>query len=163
MARDGSMTFLSFDADTSLRLIAETLALVDRPGVNPIIVRSVRMADRTLVVEVVAASMGPIAVRGEIPGVMGALSGAGRADSLSGGLSREEAGMSTEDRGYGTRANEIHPFFEGEGGHPQRLRRARQPAGRRRRAVRDDPVDRSPGRRAPLPAAGRATGASQEH
>lgn len=69
------MTFVSFDADTSLRLIAESLGLVDRLGASPINVRSVRMADRTLVVEIVVASVDPIAVRGEIAGVMGALSG----------------------------------------------------------------------------------------
>lgn len=66
---------VSFNSDTSLRLIAESLGLVDRLGAEPINVRSVRMADRTLVVEIVVPSADPIAVRGDIAGVMGALSG----------------------------------------------------------------------------------------
>ena len=69
------MTSVNFDADTSLRLIAEALGLVDRFGASPITARSVRMADRTLVVEIAVASVDPISVRGEIAGVMGALSG----------------------------------------------------------------------------------------
>jgi hypothetical protein len=66
---------VKFDAETSLRLIAESLSLVDRLGAEPINARNVRMADRTLVLEIVVPSADPIGVRGEIAGVMGALSG----------------------------------------------------------------------------------------
>lgn len=66
---------MSFDAETSLRLIAESLSLVDRLGADPIDLKNVRITDRTLVVEIVATSADPIAVRAEIAGVMGALSG----------------------------------------------------------------------------------------
>ncbi len=65
----------AFDAATSLRLIAESLGLVDRLGADPIRVRDVRLADRTLVVEINVPSEDPIAVRGHIAGAMGALAG----------------------------------------------------------------------------------------
>jgi hypothetical protein len=63
------------DTETSLRLIAESLALVHRLGANPIHARDVRVIDRTLVVEITVSSDEPLSVRGEIAGVMGALSG----------------------------------------------------------------------------------------
>lgn len=66
---------VSFDTDASLRLITESLGLVDRFGASPINVRNVRMADRTLVVEIVVTSADPVLARGAIAGVMGALSG----------------------------------------------------------------------------------------
>ena len=66
---------MTFDSDAALRLIAESLGLVDRVGADPIDVRDVSMSDRTLVVEIAARSTDRIMVRGEIAGVMGALSG----------------------------------------------------------------------------------------
>ena len=68
---------MTFDSDASLRLIVESLGLVERLGADPIDVRNARMSDRTLVVEITARSTDPITVRGEIAGVMGALSGLG--------------------------------------------------------------------------------------
>jgi hypothetical protein len=66
---------VTVDSAAALRLIAESLGFVDRLGARPIHVRDVRMADRTLVVEIDVRSADPAAVRGEIVGVMGALSG----------------------------------------------------------------------------------------
>lgn len=66
---------MTFDSDAALQLIAESLSLVDRLGADPIDVRDASMSDRTLVVEIAARSTDPIMVRGEIAGVMGALSG----------------------------------------------------------------------------------------
>ena len=68
---------MTFDSDVALRLIVECLGLVERLGTNPIDVRHARMSDRTLVVAITARSTDPITVRGEICGVMGALSGLG--------------------------------------------------------------------------------------
>ncbi|MDE0369477.1 MAG: hypothetical protein OXI84_04970 [bacterium] len=68
---------MTFDCDVALRLIVECLGLVERLGADPIDVRQARMSDRTLVVEITARSIDPITVRGEICGVMGALSGLG--------------------------------------------------------------------------------------
>lgn len=64
-----------FDAASSLRLIAESLSLLDRFGARPIRVRDIRMADETLVVQIDVASDDPVSVRGEIAGAMGALAG----------------------------------------------------------------------------------------
>jgi hypothetical protein len=72
MAAFGSV---SFDHATSLRLVRESLELLDRFGAEPVNVRDVKMSDRTLVVEVAVESPDPIEVRGEIAKVMGALSG----------------------------------------------------------------------------------------
>lgn len=66
---------MTFDTDAALRLVAESLGLLDRFGADPITVRDVSMSDRTLVVEITARSTDPITVRGEVAGVMGALSG----------------------------------------------------------------------------------------
>ena len=66
---------MTFDSDAALRLIAESLGLLERLGADPIHVRNVCMRDRTLVIEITARSTDPITVRGEIGGVMGALSG----------------------------------------------------------------------------------------
>ncbi len=66
---------MTFNSDAALRLIAESLGLVEHLGADPIDVRNVCMRDRTLVVEITARSTDPITVRGEIGGVMGALSG----------------------------------------------------------------------------------------
>ncbi|MEX0629585.1 MAG: hypothetical protein WEE67_04000 [Chloroflexota bacterium] len=66
---------MTFDPATSLRLIAESLTLVDRLGASPIRLRGVRVTDRTLVVETDVESDDPMAVRAEIANVMGALSG----------------------------------------------------------------------------------------
>jgi len=66
---------MQFDSAASLRLIAESLGLVDRLGAQPIRVRVVRMVDRTLVVEITVDSDEPMTVRGEIANVMGAVSG----------------------------------------------------------------------------------------
>lgn len=66
---------MTFDSDTSLRLIGECLGLTEHLGADPIDVRNVSMGDRTLVVEITARSTDPIAVRGEIAAVMAALSG----------------------------------------------------------------------------------------
>ena len=66
---------MTFDADAALRLIAESLGLVDQLGADPIAVRDVNMSDRTLVVEITVRSTDPMTVRGEIAAVMGALSG----------------------------------------------------------------------------------------
>ena len=68
---------MTFDSDTALRLVAESLGLVDRFGADPIAVRNVSMSDRTLVVEITARSTDPMTVRREIAGAMGALSGLG--------------------------------------------------------------------------------------
>ena len=68
---------MTFDSDAALRLIVESLGLVERLGADPIDVRNVSMSDRMLVVEITARSTDPITVRGEIGGVMGALSGLG--------------------------------------------------------------------------------------
>ena len=68
---------VTFDSDAALRLIVESLGLVERLGADPINVRNARMRDRTLVVEITARSTDPITVRAEICGVMGALSGLG--------------------------------------------------------------------------------------
>lgn len=68
---------VTFDADSALRLVAESLGLVERLGADPIDVRNVSMSDRTLVVEITARSTDPLAVRAEIAGVMGGLSGLG--------------------------------------------------------------------------------------
>ena len=68
---------MTFDSDAALRLVVESLGLVERLGADPIDVRNVSMSDRTLVVEITARSTDPITVRGEIVGVMGALSGLG--------------------------------------------------------------------------------------
>ena len=72
--QDGVVTF---DTDVALRLVAESLGLVERLGAERIEVRNVSMSDRTLVVEITARSTDPLLVRGEIVGVMGALSGLG--------------------------------------------------------------------------------------
>lgn len=66
---------MTFSAETSLRLIAESLSLVDRFGADPIVTRDVRMSEQTLVVEVVTDSSDPVLVKAEVQGVMGALSG----------------------------------------------------------------------------------------
>jgi hypothetical protein len=66
---------MQFDSAASLRLIAESLGLIDRLGAQPIRVRVVQMVDRTLVVEVTVDSDDPMTVRGEIANVMGAVSG----------------------------------------------------------------------------------------
>ena len=66
---------MTFDSDASLRLIGECLSLNEHFGADPIDVRNVSMSDRTLVVEIMARSTDPIAVQGEIVGVMAALSG----------------------------------------------------------------------------------------
>lgn len=66
---------VTFGLDASLRLIGESLGLLERFGADPIDVRNVSMNDRTLVVEITARSTDPIAVREEIAGVMGGLSG----------------------------------------------------------------------------------------
>lgn len=66
---------MSFDHPTSLRLVRESLELLDRFGAEPVNVRDLKMSDRTLVVEVTVESPDPIKVRGEIAKVMGALSG----------------------------------------------------------------------------------------
>ncbi len=68
---------MTFDSDAALRLVAESLGLVERLGADPINVWNVSMSDRTLVVEITARSTDPITVRGEIAGVMVALSGLG--------------------------------------------------------------------------------------
>ena len=68
---------MTFDTDVALRLIAESLGLVEHLGAGPINVRNVSMKDRTLVVEITARSTDPLMVRGEIAGVMGGLSGLG--------------------------------------------------------------------------------------
>lgn len=68
---------MTFDTDVALRLVAESLGLVEHLGADPIDVRNVRMSDRTLVVEITARSTDAITVRGEIAGVMGGLSGLG--------------------------------------------------------------------------------------
>ena len=68
---------MTFDSDAALRLVVESLGRVERLGADPIDVRNVSMSDRTLVVEITARSTDPITVRGEIVGVMGALSGLG--------------------------------------------------------------------------------------
>ena len=68
---------VTFDADAALRLVAESLGLAERLGADPIDVRNVSMSDRTLVVEITARSTDPLTVRGEIAGVMSALSGLG--------------------------------------------------------------------------------------
>lgn len=68
---------MTFDSDAALRLIVESLGLVERLGADLIDVRNARMSDRMLVVEITARSTDPITVRGEICGVMGALSGLG--------------------------------------------------------------------------------------
>ena len=65
---------MTFDTDVALRLIAESLGLVEHLGAGPINVRNVSMKDRTLVVEITARSTDPLMVRGEIAGVMGGLS-----------------------------------------------------------------------------------------
>lgn len=66
---------MTFGADAALRLVAQSLGLVDKFGADPIAVRDVSMNDRTLVVEITARSTDPMMVRGEIAGVMGGLSG----------------------------------------------------------------------------------------
>lgn len=66
---------MDFDAPTSLRLIRESLELLDRFGGGRVNVRDTRMSDRTLVVEITVDSIDPISARGEIARVMGALSG----------------------------------------------------------------------------------------
>ena len=71
---------VTFDSDTALRLIVESLGLVERLGADPVNVQNVKMSDRTLVVEITARSTDPITVREEIVGVMGALSGLGIPD-----------------------------------------------------------------------------------
>ena len=71
---------MTFDSDTALRLIVESLGLVERLGADPVNVQNVKMSDRTLVVEITARSTDPITVREEIVGVMGALSGLGIPD-----------------------------------------------------------------------------------
>ena len=68
---------MTFDSDAALRLIVESLGLVERLGADPIDVRNVSMSDRTLVVEITARSTNPITVRGEIASVMSLLSGLG--------------------------------------------------------------------------------------
>ncbi len=65
---------VTFDSDVALRLIAESLVLIERLGADPIDVRNVSMSDRTLVVEITARSTDPMTVRQEIVGVMSALS-----------------------------------------------------------------------------------------
>lgn len=66
---------MTFSAETSLRLIAESLGLVDRFGADPIVTRDVRMSEQALVVEVVADSSDPVLVKAKVQAVMGALSG----------------------------------------------------------------------------------------
>lgn len=66
---------MTFGADAALRLVAQSLGLVDKFGADPIAVRDVSMNDRTLVVEINARSTDPMKVRGEIARVMGGLSG----------------------------------------------------------------------------------------
>lgn len=66
---------VTFDLDAALRLIAESPGFVDQSGADPIAVRSVSMSGRTLVAEITARSTDPMTARGEIAGVMGALSG----------------------------------------------------------------------------------------
>lgn len=66
---------MSFGWQASLRLIAESLRLIDRFGADPIVVRDVRMDERVLVVELTAVSTDPVRIKAEIAGVMGALSG----------------------------------------------------------------------------------------
>ena len=66
---------MTFDSDAAVRLIVDSLGLVERLGADPIDVRNASMSDRTLVVEITARSTDPTTVRGEIAGVMGALSG----------------------------------------------------------------------------------------
>ena len=66
---------MTFDTDTALRLVAESLGLLDKLGADPITVRNVSMSDQTLAVEITARSTDPIEVRGEIVGVMVGLSG----------------------------------------------------------------------------------------
>ena len=68
---------MTFDTGAALRLVAESLGLVEHLGADPINVRNVRMSDRTLVVEITARSVDPLMVRGEIAGVMGGLAGLG--------------------------------------------------------------------------------------
>ena len=65
---------MDFDSDTSLRLVGESLGLLEHFGADPIDVRNVSMSDRTLAVEITARSTDPIAARAEIAGVMSALS-----------------------------------------------------------------------------------------
>ena len=68
---------MTFDSDAALRLVGESLGLIEHLGADPIDVRNVSLSDRTLVVEITARSTDPITVREEIVGVMGALSGLG--------------------------------------------------------------------------------------
>jgi hypothetical protein len=87
---------MTFNAETSLRLIAESLGLVDRFGADPIATRDVRMSEQTLVVEVVTDSSDPVLVKAEVQGVMGALSGLG-IPSLFPSLSVERFGVRAFD------------------------------------------------------------------
>ena len=68
---------MTIDTDVALRLIAQSLGLVEHFGAERIEVRNVHMSDRTLVVEITARSTDPLKVRGEIAGVMSGLSGLG--------------------------------------------------------------------------------------
>ena len=61
--------------DEALRLIEQSLRVVDKLGAAPIDVRGVQMADRTLVVEFTVDKNDTNALLGEVANVMGVLSG----------------------------------------------------------------------------------------
>lgn len=67
---------MTFDQETSLRLVGEALSLVHLLGdVDQITVRQVSLIDQSLTVEVLATSDDPILLRGQAASVMGGLSG----------------------------------------------------------------------------------------
>jgi hypothetical protein len=66
---------MTFDTATSLRLIREGLGLLDQLGAKALNVRNVELTEQMLVVEITADSANGVALRAEVCGVMGALSG----------------------------------------------------------------------------------------
>ncbi len=66
---------MNMTQDEALRLIEQSLQVIDRLGAAPIDVRSVQMADRTLVVEFTVDKDDTTSLLGEVANVMGVLSG----------------------------------------------------------------------------------------
>lgn len=66
---------MNLTQDEALRLIEQSLRVVDKLGAAPIDVRGVQMADRTLVVEFTVDKSDTNSLLGEVANLMGVLSG----------------------------------------------------------------------------------------
>src|SRR5688572_21939502 len=75
MGHPNGVNMTSIGRDEALKLIDQSLRVIDKFGAQPIQVRDVGLADRTLVVQFDVEAQETMPVLGEIANVMGVLSG----------------------------------------------------------------------------------------